>query len=79
MWRTINDGNINAVLHKMSNELQMDLDTIAYGSNVWYYYDTKHFDVKNVAMLSKSMGLDVMLSIANTDGTFKTSGTRNTI
>ena len=75
MWRALNEGNINAVLSKMSNELQMDLIRLPMVA-LWYYWDNHHYDVRNVAIQSKALGMDVMLSVANTDGTFKTSGTK---
>lgn len=73
MWRIMDNGTMNSINNKMKNDLQMDLIRLPMVA-MWGTGDSRHLDVRDYAIDVQSKGMDVFLSVANTDGTFKANG-----
>ncbi len=76
MWRIIDNNAVSTVNNKMKNDLQMDLIRVPMIAR-WGTGDSRHLDVRDYAQDVSSKGMDVYLSVANTDGTFKPNGDLN--
>ena len=69
MWRSVEIGTIDKVTNRMAQGLKMDLIRLPMVARWPKWYD-KNNDIRDFAKSAKFEGMDVMLSVANTNGTF---------
>ncbi|WNJ20620.1 T9SS type A sorting domain-containing protein [Pontibacter sp. G13] len=69
----IDPSDYSSIIGKMKNDLQMDLVRVPMVAQ-WGTGDNRHLEVRDFAQEAKNQGLDVFLSVANTNGTFKPNG-----
>ena len=70
MWSSVNTNNVHNVVNTMVQGLQMTLIRLPMVAQ-WDAYDNRNYDIKDFAIKSKNQGMEVMLSIANTNGLFR--------
>ena len=70
MWSSVNTNNVHNVVNTMVQGLQMTLIRLPMVAQ-WDADDNRNYDIKDFAIKSKNQGMEVMLSIANTNGLFR--------
>ena len=72
MWSSVNTNNVHNVVNTMVQGLQMTLIRLPMVAQ-WDADDNRNYDIKDFAIKSKNQGMEVMLSIANTNGLFRSN------